>query len=178
MSAIASDRLELVPLSLAAMEALLDGRPDEAADEAGITIPAGWPDEHDAGFLQLRAGQLRKEPARAEWPVFAVTLRQPGRPMIGHAGFHGPPGVNGARAADAVEFGYTVFPEFRGRGYAKETARVLIDWTLERGVSHFVLCVAPDNEPSLAIVRRLGFEQTGSEWDEEDGLELVFELRL
>ena len=33
-----------------------------------------------------------------------------------------------------------------------------------------------DNEPSLAIIRRLGFTQTGEAMDEEDGLELVFEL--
>ena len=37
-------------------------------------------------------------------------------------------------------------------------------------------CTAPNNEPSLAIIRKLGFEQTGEAIDEEDGLELVFEL--
>jgi hypothetical protein len=29
---------------------------------------------------------------------------------------------------------------------------------------------------SLGIVQRLGFVQTGQQWDDEDGLELVFEL--
>ncbi len=38
--------------------------------------------------------------------------------------------------------------------------------------------VSPDNEPSLAIVRRLGFTQVGEQIDEIDGLELVFELPL
>ena len=28
----------------------------------------------------------------------------------------------------------------------------------------------------LSLVRKLGFGHTGSQWDEEDGLELVFEL--
>jgi len=36
--------------------------------------------------------------------------------------------------------------------------------------------VSPDNEPSLNLVRKLGFAQTGSQIDEIDGLELVFEL--
>ena len=41
---------------------------------------------------------------------------------------------------------------------------------------HYVASATPDNEPSLAIIRKLGFRQTGEAIDEEDGLELVFEL--
>ena len=40
----------------------------------------------------------------------------------------------------------------------------------------FVASVAPDNEPSLAIVRKLAFEHVGEHWDEEDGRELEFRL--
>jgi L-amino acid N-acyltransferase YncA len=46
----------------------------------------------------------------------------------------------------------------------------------ERGVRHYLASATPDNEPSLAIIRKLGFRQTGEAIDEEDGLELVFEL--
>lgn len=177
-SPIVTDRLELVPISLDAMDALIGGRSSEAASIAGIRVPEGWPDKHDEGFLALRARQLRESPARAEWPVYAIALRDADRTMIGHAGFHGPPGINARRAEDAVEFGYTVFEDFRGRGYATEVVQALLESSRERGIRHFVLSVAPTNEPSLAIVRRFGFEQTGSQWDEEDGKELVFELVL
>jgi [ribosomal protein S5]-alanine N-acetyltransferase len=96
--------------------------------------------------------------------------------MIGHAGYHGPPGVNAKGAPDAVEIGYTVEERYRGRGYATEAAAELLRRAEERGVRHFVASTAPDNEPSLAIIRKLGFTQTGEAMDEEDGLELVFEL--
>jgi [ribosomal protein S5]-alanine N-acetyltransferase len=176
---IRSERVDLVSLSLACLKAILAGRRAEAASLAGIAIPAGWPDDHDARFLRLRAEQMQRDPARADWPVYAVALREPGRPMVGHAGFHGPPGINGLRHPDAVEVGYTIFEPYRGNGYATEAARALIGWARdERGISHFIASVAPDNVPSLALVRRLGFVQTGSQWDEEDGEELVFELRL
>ena len=33
----------------------------------------------------------------------------------------------------------------------------------------------PDNEPSLALIRRAGFVEVGSQIDEIDGLELIFE---
>jgi [ribosomal protein S5]-alanine N-acetyltransferase len=45
------------------------------------------------------------------------------------------------------------------------------------GIRHFVLSVSPQNDPSLAIVRKLGFVKTGEHMDEEDGLEHVFELQ-
>lgn len=85
--------------------------------------------------------------------------------------------MNGQRRPDAVELGYTVFAQFRGRGYATEAAAGLIRWARdERGVRAILASVAPGNEPSLAIVRKLGFVQVSEQWDDEDGLELVFEL--
>ena len=46
-----------------------------------------------------------------------------------------------------------------------------------QGIDHFVASVAPDNETSLAIIRKLGFVRTGEHIDREDGLEYVFQLR-
>lgn len=176
---IVSQRLELVALGPETIDAVLADRLREAGELAGIAIPDGWPDEHDERFLRLRADQMRKDPAWAQWLVRALALREPGRPMIGHAGFHGPPGINALRAADAVEVGYTVLPDFRGRGYATEAARALIDWAQdEHGILRFIASVAPGNVPSLALVRRLGFVEVGRHWDDEDGEELEFELRV
>jgi [ribosomal protein S5]-alanine N-acetyltransferase len=174
---ITSDRLELILLSPQAIEALLEGRHDDAEREVDAAIPAGWPDEHDAGFLRYRQRQLDRAPQAEPWLVRAVVLRDPARAMIGHAGFHGQPGVNGKQDAEAVELGYTIFEPYRGRGYATEAARALMDWAFaEKGIRRFIASVAPTNDPSLAIVKKLGFVQTGEQWDDEDGLELVFEL--
>jgi RimJ/RimL family protein N-acetyltransferase len=48
----------------------------------------------------------------------------------------------------------------------------------EHAVHHFVASVSPTNVASLALVRRFGFVQTGAQWDDEDGQELVFELHV
>jgi RimJ/RimL family protein N-acetyltransferase len=96
--------------------------------------------------------------------------------MIGHAGFHGPPGINAIGAPGALEIGYMIFAPHRRQGYGSETAASLIDWAYRgRGIRHFVASVAPANDASLGLVGKLGFEQTGSRVDDEDGLELVFE---
>jgi RimJ/RimL family protein N-acetyltransferase len=175
---ISSRRLELILLSPQAIEALLEGRRADAERELDAAIPGDWPDEHDAGFLRYRQRQLERSPAAEPWLVRAVVLREPVRAMIGHAGFHGQPGVNGKQDPNAVEIGYTIFAPQRGHGYATEAAQALMDWAHdEKGIDHFVASVAPTNAPSLAIVKKLGFVHTGEQWDEEDGLELVFELR-
>ena len=164
---IRTDRLELVPLDAGQMEALLDG------GSLPFAVPADWPDEHDARFLRLRIGQLQEQPERLAWPVCAIVREGE---MVGHIGFHGPPGINARRAPDAVEVGYTVFPEHRRQGIATEAVRALLEHTYAQGVGRVIASVSPENEPSLALVRRLGFVEVGRHWDDEDGEELEFEL--
>jgi RimJ/RimL family protein N-acetyltransferase len=177
VDAIVSDRIELVSMSPDFIDVLLADRREEAQSLGGFALPDGWPDRHDAGFLALRLGQMRERPEIQEWFVYAVVLPEGERPMIGHTGFHGPPGINARKAADAVEVGYRIFEPHRRQGYATEAVRTLIGWaSREHGIDRFIASINPDNEASLAIVRRLGFEQVGRHWDDEDGEELEFEL--
>jgi len=168
---IVSERLELVWLSPGLIETLLDGR----RDELPFTVPDDWPDEHDRRFLAFRLRQTSDDPSRAPWLVRAIVLPE-SREMIGHIGFHGPPGINARREPEAVEVGYTVFPAHRRQGYAGEAVHALLAWAREQGVDHFIASVAPHNEPSLRLVRRLGLVEVGRHWDDEDGEELEFEL--
>jgi RimJ/RimL family protein N-acetyltransferase len=166
---IETERLELVRLTAEAMEASLSG--DHGA--LPYAVPADWPDVHDTRLLQLRLRQLLGDPSRVTWGVYAIVL---GGEMVGHIGFHGPPGVNARRDPDAVEIGYTVFPEHRRRGYATEAVRGLLAYAREHGVRSFVASVGPGNEPSLRLVRGLGFVEVGRHWDDEDGEELELVL--
>jgi [ribosomal protein S5]-alanine N-acetyltransferase len=176
MASIETTRLALVPLSPRFLDAILGGRRDEAESMLGLELPEAWPDAHDYGFLRLRLDQVTAEPEREPFLPRAIALDGA---MVGHIGFHGPPGVNGPRKPGALEVGYTVFEPFRRRGYATEAVRAILAWAHEEhGVGHFVASVGPENEPSLALVRRLGFRQTGTQWDDEDGEELVFELEV
>ena len=169
-----SQRLELVCLSPGLIAALLDGRRDEAEAVGSFAIPQSWPDEHDRRFLAFRLRQASEDASQAKWLVRAIVLDGE---MIGHIGFHGSPGRNTLKAEDAVEVGYTIFPEHRRRGYATEAVLTLLAWARAQGIQRFLASVGPDNEPSLAIVRRLGFREVGRHWDDVDGEELEFELR-
>jgi RimJ/RimL family protein N-acetyltransferase len=155
------------------LEAVLDGDRDRAAQALDLELPEDVVREGTRRFFELRLRQMREDSRFLEWCPHAVVLEGT---MIGHAGYHGPPGVNAKQNPDAVEIGYTIEPPYRGQGYATAAAAELLRRAEERGIRHFVACTQPDNEPSLAIIRRLGFRQTGEAMDEEDGLELVFEL--
>ena len=168
---IATERLELVWFSPQLVEAVLDGR----REELGFDPPADWPNEHDRRFLAFRLRQMHDEPTRAPWLVRGIVLPE-SRELIGHVGFHGPPGINSLQAADAVEVGYTVFPAHRRQGYATEAVVGLLGWARTQGIDRFVASVGPGNEPSLKLVRGLGFVEVGRHWDDEDGEELEFEL--
>ena len=171
-----TERLELRSVGPAAMAALVEGRREDAATKLAARLPPEWPDAHDLGFLRLRLGQLRQRPEHQEWSVRAMVLTEK-RLLVGHLGFHGPPGVNALSRADAVEIGYQVFPPHRSQGYGREAVEALISWAHEeRGIDSFVASVSPGNEPSLRIVRRLGFLHVGEHWDDVDGLEHEFLL--
>jgi ribosomal-protein-alanine N-acetyltransferase len=159
------------------MEALLAGRLDDAADVLGIRLPDVPLDVPAERFLTHRLEQMRRDPDVQQWLARAIVLRDEGRMMVGNAGFHGAPGVNAPGEPHALEIGYGILTEHRRRGYAIEAVEGLIGWARTQGIDHFVASVAPDNEPSLAIIRKLGFVRTGEHIDPEDGLEYVFQLR-
>lgn len=57
-----------------------------------------------------------------------------------------------------VDLGYAFLPEARGRGYALEAARAVVDWARDGlGLEAVFALVAPDNAPSIALLARLGF---------------------
>ena len=174
---ISTPRLHLVSMTPAFMEAVLAGRIAEAQEELGAALPPTPVDAAVERFLSRRLGQLRDDPGVQKWLARSM-VRIGGEPvMIGNVGFHGEPGVNAASAADALEIGYGVQPEHRRQGFATEAVEGLIGWARAEGIRHFVASVSPDNAPSLAIIRKLGFVRTGQHIDPEDGLEHVFELR-
>ena len=96
----------------------------------------------------------------------AMVLPESGQ-MVGHCGFHGPPGVNGPQDPEAVEIGYTVLLPQRRRGYATEAVQALIAWAVtQHKIRRFIASISPSNQPSIGLVTKLGFRQTGTQWDE------------
>ena len=168
---VSTPRLDLVPLAPPLVAALAAKDLDVARRLAAFPIDDGTFAEDDH-VLGLRHEQLTKDPSEEPWLYRVALLRETGR-VVGRVGFHAPPTPDGS-----VEIGYSVAPDHRGQGLATEMAVGLIRWGASEGATVCIASVRPDNAPSLAVIRRLGFERTGEQIDEIDGLEWIFTLPL
>jgi RimJ/RimL family protein N-acetyltransferase len=60
------------------------------------------------------------------------------------------------------ELGYWLVPAARGRGLATRAVRLALAWMFEDlGLERAEIATTPDNAPSLALARRLGFAEEG-----------------
>jgi len=164
-----SDRVQIVQLDLATLEALASGDLALANAHSPIALNDFYVGPECIGVWRMRAEQVATTPADQPWVTGIVVAD--GQP-VGRAGFHAAPDAEGM-----VEVGYAIDPPHRRRGYARAALEVLLDRARrEPDVHRFVASVRPDNEPSLNLIAQYGFERTGEQWDDEDGLEWIFEV--
>lgn len=174
---IRSDRLDLVSLPAEALRLSLARDRERLERILGLSLPAFWFDQGD--LIERRLAQVTADPAYGPWGIRAIVRRDASQ-VVGIINCHTKPGDPYLRdiAPQGVELGFRVFEPFRRRGYAREACEAVMRWAHQvRGVDAFVLSIAPDNEPSLAIARRLGFVRVGSHVDEIDGPEDVYRLQ-
>jgi predicted acetyltransferase len=172
VASIRTERVELVSMSLAFMQALVAGDLDTATREMGADLPSDIAEDlHN--FLSYRIPDLLADPSIQPWLGRGIIWghTEGRRELIGTIGFHKGPDETGR-----VEIGYRIEPGFRRRGIATECVRALLAWAESQGVHRFRASVAPGNVASLAIIRSFGFHQVGIQMDEIDGEELVFDL--
>jgi RimJ/RimL family protein N-acetyltransferase len=174
---ISTERLDLVPLGPAFLRASLERNTAAAESIAKLRIPRAWFDLEE--YIALRLGQMEVDPSLEEWLIRAIGLRST-RTMVGYLGFHSAPGPEYLKdlSPGGVEFGYTVFADYRRQGYAREATVALMDWAHRaHAVTRFVVSISPENHASLNLASSLGFRKIGAHIDEKDGPEDIFELR-
>jgi len=173
---IETRRLALDLLPPAALHAIAEGRLAEASRLTGCDL-AGFPDT-ERNIAAIRFKDLAADPAYLPWSLRLMRLK-PELCFVGYFNFHTRPDPVYLRdlAPGAVEFGYFVVPDFRRRGLAEETARGMMDWAAgAHGIDRFVISVSPDNAPSVAMARKLGFARIGGHMDDVDGYEDILSL--
>jgi RimJ/RimL family protein N-acetyltransferase len=166
-------RVELVALDAATLRALAEGDLAAANRTAPVALTPYLAGSECQGVWRIRAEQVVSDPASAGWVTRIVW--DPDRGVaVGRAGYHGPPDEHGM-----VEVGYSVDPGFRRRGYARAALRALLERAgREPGVTTVRASISPGNVASRDLVLAHGFAAVGEQEDDEDGLEIVYEVAV
>ena len=150
--ALATDRLDLVPLRVAdaaEMVAVL-------ADPALYAWIGGAPPSRAELVRRFRAQVAGRSPdGREVWRNWIVRER----PSGAATGF-----VQATIVVDrppSAEIAWMIGMPWQGRGYATEAARALVAWLEARGVRSIVAHIHPDHAASAAVAERAGLAPTG-----------------
>jgi ribosomal-protein-alanine N-acetyltransferase len=172
MPALETERLRLIPLTLDALEAVLDRDPERAQALIGAEFPPAWPNDQllDVGFPFSRDA-VRAAPEVRLWGDSLVLLRDEPR-LVGTVVFHG-------RPTDGVaEIGYSIEHRLRGNGLATEATRACLAWALaQREVNAVQATTFPWHLASIGVIRNLGMQQVATREHDTLGELLVFERR-
>ena len=121
--------------------------------------------------LVHRIPRVKKDPAFAE---IGLVLAIANGEIIGSAGFHDFPDKNGM-----IEIGFGIVPERQRQGFGIELLHGMWRAIFERfDVKILRYTVSPENVASMHIINKLGFNLVGEQMDEDDGLELIYELPI
>ena len=85
------------------------------------------------------------------WLQLAVCLKE--GQLIGDVGIH-------FLEDEQMEIGYTLSPDYQGRGYAIEAVQAVVEYLFSALKKHRVTAsVDPDNGPSIKLLEKMGFRK-------------------
>jgi RimJ/RimL family protein N-acetyltransferase len=170
---IESERLLLRLLPLSGLAATAAKDIEACRRIIGAKLHEDWFDE--AWVFDLRLKQWKGDPSYAPWSIRAIALKETVE-IIGNINCHEKPMAieHGGETGLAVEMGYTIFPSWRGQGFAFEAIAALSAFARGHGVRWVRLSISPDNAASLALALKLNAIKIGSQIDERNGPEDVY----
>jgi len=174
MPRMSTERLELVPVTLDVVEAVMSGDRAAAERAIGAILPGAWPNEElIARAFHVSLEQIRADPEGRLWGDTLLLSRDSPPRVIGSVIFHGRPAEDGI-----AEVGYGVEERSQLLGYATEATRACVRWALEQpGVRAVTATTFPWHAASLRVIAKLGMRHVETREHETLGDLLVFELR-
>lgn len=156
MLTIATARLDLVSGTIALLDAELESN-NQLASLLGARVPVNWPPgEYDRAAIELLRECFVERPESAGWYSWYALLRGTGgepHTLVGAGGYLGPPNTEGV-----LEIGYSVAPDFEGRGIATELVHALLEHAFAtKRVRRIIAHTMEENRGSVKVLERAGF---------------------
>jgi RimJ/RimL family protein N-acetyltransferase len=160
MKIIRTDRLDLVPATLALVEADIES-PEALARLLGAAVPSSWPPgEYDRAAMEFFRDRLSESPEAVGWyGWYAVhrSVEPHGSVLVGCGGYLGPPAADGV-----VEIGYSIVPESQRLGFATELVHALLSRAFSMPqVVGVIAHTTSTNLGSVRVLEKCGFSLVG-----------------
>lgn len=151
-------RLELVPITLEVVEAVMLGRRDDAEAAIGAPLPEAWPGRAlvERAFT-ASLDRIRHDPGVRLWGDRVAILRGASRRVVGSVVFHGAPDAEGA-----VEVAYGIEESSQSRGYATEATTACVEWAFAQPGVRVVRATTPAwHHASRRVLEKIGMRHVG-----------------
>ncbi len=145
-------------MTLAIVEAVMEGRREETERLVGARMPEAWPGRAlvERAF-SASVEHVRADPDRRLWGDRVMIARTGLRRVIGSVVFHGAPDEEGF-----VEVAYGVEQESQQQGYATEGTLASVEWALAHPGVRAVRATTPSwHTPSRRVLEKCGFRLAG-----------------
>jgi len=136
--------------------------PHLLAEKLNSIVSKEWPSgeyDRDAMEFFLACFENGGKSAQGWYGWYAINIDPVSgqRTLVGSGGYFGPPDTNGV-----VEIGYSILPEWQGRGYATDIVRVLVSHAASCAETKSIMAhTSAENEASKKVLLAVGFKQVG-----------------
>ncbi|RKN49300.1 GNAT family N-acetyltransferase [Micromonospora endolithica] len=120
---------------------------------------------------RLASWHGRHAPYAGRYGLWAVEVRDSGV-VAGSVLLKPLPGADGVTPTEDIEVGWHLHPDAWRHGYATEAARAVVAREFTAGGARVYAVVAPGNDASMAVCRRLGMTHLGRRTDWYGGVEV------
>ena len=128
-------------------------------EEIRFLIAAQRDDALKAAYTEMFKGCAEHPHERKWYAPWMIELKE--GTHVGELCFMGPP------SGGAVEIGYGISEEYRGRGYASEAVKTVSAWALDKPeVAAVEAETDPENRASQKVLAKAGFLPTGTTGEE------------
>lgn len=153
MPELHTNRLIMTTFTHEMIEMLLIDK-DAFSEEFLFNIHSEWPLPEYQQFFPYKINKFKENPIENKWE--GLIIHKETNTIIGDMGFKGSPDEEGA-----INIGYSIVPDQRGKGYASEMGKALVQWGLSQpGVKKVVATCSPDNHPSIKVLQKIGLQFT------------------
>ncbi|MBL7781945.1 MAG: GNAT family N-acetyltransferase [Saprospiraceae bacterium] len=160
---IETERLYLVQAQVPVLDAIVQQDwPALSRLLGGVDFADNW--YHFPEVFAWMRDYLSESPEDGPWWTYLIVHKQDVR-LIGTCGFKGAPSIDGE-----VEIGYEIADNYQNRGLATETARALTEFAFaQSGVDKVIAQTLAEENASVRVLKKLGFEFVCAKIDIEDG---------